>query len=376
MKISLAWKKNSSGSESAFIYWYHDKKQIKKYLGISIHKRDKDKRAKRAQAEAIRSKMHNNLLEQQYGIISGDRLRADFIEYFKDYLLNYKQAGFRKFKSTYEKFLQFLLSKKQIKKIVPPEIVTTYTFSSVGPGDRLPFTVLNNKLCQAYADYLQDGSLSGLSGESPHDYFKRFRTVINQAYRDKYLLEKPSDDVRMKKPPERITKQILHIDELRLLLNTACGNEDVKRAFLYACYTGSGNSECINLKWRDISNGRINISRAKNEKAIAFTLPNSIIRLLGKPDAANKLVFSKLPTTSEGINKVLGNWIRRAGIDKHITFYCGRHSFAILQLKAGTNLRTLQKLMGHTDIKTTAKYLNYLDDEKDKAMARLPDLYA
>ena len=60
-------------------------------------------------------------------------------------------------------------------------------------------------------------------------------------------------------------------------------------------------------------------------------------------------------------------WIEAAGITKHITFHCFRHSFATLQLENGTGLYTIQKLLGHKNIRTTQIYAHMVDSAKVKA---------
>lgn len=73
-------------------------------------------------------------------------------------------------------------------------------------------------------------------------------------------------------------------------------------------------------------------------------------------------------------NNELLKWVQAAGIKKKITFHCARHTFATLQLTVGTDLYTLSKLLGHTDIKTTQIYGQIIDEKKREAVNRIPDI--
>lgn len=83
-------------------------------------------------------------------------------------------------------------------------------------------------------------------------------------------------------------------------------------------------------------------------------------------------IFS-LPTWSTCV-KQLDAWVKAAGIGKHITWHCGRHSFAVNILNGGANIKTIQSLMGHASKEMTEKYLRVVDELKHKAINSLPEL--
>lgn len=96
--------------------------------------------------------------------------------------------------------------------------------------------------------------------------------------------------------------------------------------------------------------------------------------MLGQRGAPDDKVFPKLgdiQTARIGI----AAWVRSAGIDKHITFHCARHSFAIMMLDLGVDLYTLSKLMGHRSIETTQVYAKILDKNKKAAVDRIPNIF-
>jgi len=114
------------------------------------------------------------------------------------------------------------------------------------------------------------------------------------------------------------------------------------------------------------------IYREKTREQIINDLPATALKLLGKKGKADDNIFN-LPSGA-AIHKNLKNWVKRAKIDKHLSYYCSRHTFACLLLMKGANLKTVADLLGHTSTKHTVKYLNYIDPLKEEAINKLPDL--
>jgi len=89
--------------------------------------------------------------------------------------------------------------------------------------------------------------------------------------------------------------------------------------------------------------------------------------LVGEPTQPDNLIFDGLVYTG-GVSEVVKRWIKRAGIEKKITFHCFRHTFATLQITAGTDIYTVSKLLGHRSIATTQIYAKVGEQSKRKAV--------
>ena len=85
-----------------------------------------------------------------------------------------------------------------------------------------------------------------------------------------------------------------------------------------------------------------------------------------------ELLF-KLPSHT-GCLKSLKSWTKKAGINKHITWHCGRHSFAVNILNNGANIKTVASLLGHSGLQHTEKYTRAIDKLKEDAINSLPEL--
>ncbi|MGM0644105.1 MAG: tyrosine-type recombinase/integrase, partial [Thermodesulfobacteriota bacterium] len=71
-----------------------------------------------------------------------------------------------------------------------------------------------------------------------------------------------------------------------------------------------------------------------------------------------------------GLQKAVKTAVKKAGLTKRVTCHTFRHSFATHMLENGMNIRVVQDLMGHADVKTTEIYTHVM--EKDISVVQSP----
>ncbi|MCK5149787.1 tyrosine-type recombinase/integrase [Candidatus Pacearchaeota archaeon] len=156
--------------------------------------------------------------------------------------------------------------------------------------------------------------------------------------------------------------EILTIDEIRKLIeNTFNIKHQLIIKILYGC--GLRVSEIVNLKKEDVNfkEDLIKIRLSKGRKDRFVKIPASLLEDLKRYIRIEnpKILFpsnrgGKL--TKDTIQKIVQNSAKKARIKKRVYPHLLRHSFATHLLEVGTDLRIIQKLLGHSDIKTTQIY--------------------
>lgn len=334
MSVKLRKQKIKKG-HSLYLDCYDKGKRWKEYLNVYIYSDDPERSKKMKFAEYRR-------IEREFEIAKGDHVIQDlneiFIEdYFKKFLDRYKKTDVRKYKTVSEHVSFF--------------------------GSRL-LSNISELECEEFREYLR----SKFKPATVSTYFNCFRRVLNTAIKEGYLKYNPSKGVRIRLDNSQIYKQILTQDEIVKIARTKTKYIETKRAFLLACVTGLGELELKRLKFNDINNNQIKCIRGKDlyERIVIIDLNKDALNLIGSGEG---YVF-KLQSTS-AIKIQLQLIIKDAKINKHITFYCARHSFACNLLLSGADLKTVKELMGHSSIETTLKYLKFVDQLKSKAVNNL-----
>jgi len=192
--------------------------------------------------------------------------------------------------------------------------------------------------------------------------------------RENVLLYNPASELELPKLEKRLPKDVLTAEEAERVLSqpdvaTPIGIRD--RAILEVFYsTGIRRSELIALERNclNIARGIVAVRQGKGHKDRDLPLSPVLLEDLRtywrwlKP--RTYLFPSRLhrdreqPISDKVIWLACSNAGKQAGIGKRSNPHVIRHSYATHLLEAGTDLRTIQLLLGHEDLETTAKYLH------------------
>lgn len=243
-------------------------------------------------------------------------------------------------------------------------------------GRPIPFKSVTVKLLEDIKMFLLRAPLGGhkkgtVSRNTASTYFAIVKAGVRQAFIDEYLTVDVSAKVKGI-PSEDKLRASLTLEEVKRLAATPCESDVLRRASFFSILTGLRHIDIKNLKWKQItqtSNGswRIDISQIKTKVGAYLPISDQALAMCGtRPEDEELLVFAGLQNAA-WISKPLKKWIEAAGIKKHITFHCFRHSYATLQLELGTDIYTIKSMLGHTNVKTTQIYSHIVDSAKEKA---------
>lgn len=348
----------------------HNRKRENLNLYIWIHPRSPQERTQNrntlALAEKIRFEREQEFLEDREGYRLKKEKEVDLLRYFRKHREDevYARSTRIGFGTAYRRFIDFLGSMPKYKKDV----------------DFLRMDLLTPEMVGGYVEYLKKVSV-GDGGARTYGLFKK---VITTAVEEGLMKKNPCKGIAMRKDAYAIKKQILTLDEIRRLASTpfAGSYPDIRRAFLFSLYTGIRWRDVSQLTYEnvDLSSGLLKFEQSKiagrsKSSSVVTPLSPMLHKIIGEPEVhgdCRQLIFS-LPTWSTCV-KQLDAWVKAAGIGKHITWHCARHSFAVNILNGGANIKTVQSLMGHASIEMTEKYLRVVDELKHKAINSLPEL--
>lgn len=175
---------------------------------------------------------------------------------------------------------------------------------------------------------------------------------------------------------------VLSVDEVQKMFDV-CENKKhrVILALLYSCSLRV--SELINLKWKDIDRSRmvINVIQGKGKKDRQVGLNNKLIELLTEywnEYKSNEYVLngqSSLQYSKESVGNVVKSLAKKANItNKHIYTHLIRHTSATHMVENGIDINLIQRLLGHSSVKTTNIYLHISHNHISKIKSPLEDI--
>lgn len=256
-------------------------------------------------------------------------------------------------------------------------------------GKDLYFEDITTDFLEEYQGYLKR---AGYSKNTIHNHLKTFRSILYKAIKEPgknyfsqdknpfFAFKLEADKAQRK---ERLNpEEIKRLEDLSLIKGTRL--YDARNMFLFSFYcAGVRIGDLVQLKWSNIQEGRLAYEMGKTGKQRSIKLiskASDILKLYksngSQPEdfifpflrndinRLNLAYFKKqLEAKAALINKCLKQLAEKAEIKKNLSSHIARHSFADMARKRKTSLLDIQKLLGHSDSKTTQMYLDSFDIE-------------
>lgn len=315
-------------------------------------------------AKKIRFEREQEFLEDKEGYRLKKERQINFLEYFQEYIDEYTKKDIRMLEMALREFKIFLDETPQYKKF----------------GKSLKPEQLNKDMMVSFTEFLQDRH----RGEGAKSTYQRFKKVVHYAIEHDVMRKNPCAGVSIKIDDQILRKDVLSLDEIQTLISThyAGENPNIRRAFIFSLYCGLRWCDVKDLTFSNVDYGNKQLRFEQNKtkghsvnSGVVIPLNEGLLRLIGEPTGSQtrqSLIF-QLPSSTMCL-KALKRWVKRAGIDKHITWHCARHSFAVNILNNGANIKTVASLLGHSGLKHTEKYTRAVDRLKEEAINSLPKL--
>ncbi|APD06608.1 tyrosine recombinase XerD [Flavobacteriaceae bacterium UJ101] len=228
---------------------------------------------------------------------------------------------------------------------------------------------------------------------------REIRAVFNKARKRKLIPKEPYpfEEYKISKLKSNPIKRALTIDEFKKIRDVDLTKyphlQEAHHYFMFSIYTrGMNFQDMMLLKWENIQNERIYYTRSKTKGKFNLEIIEKVQEILDYYRAQNRPTQYVFPIllkdgmTPQQIanrkhkvlsryNKKLKELAKIAGVDKKLSSYVARHSFATILKMSGTSVEKISEMMGHADVNITMSYLKEFDNEAlDKENRKLLDL--
>lgn len=374
MKIALKQRKLKNGMTSLYIESYKGSSSDEN--GKRVHLRDfkylnlyqypnpktaiekKNNKENLVQAENILAILKADFAQGKYGLKNNIKAKRPFLDYFKE-------KSDEKINSV-KNYGTWTSAYIHLKNIVSPNFI---------------FDEINDDFVKRVRYYFnveaRTKSKLPLSANSKYTYYNKFKACLRSAFDEGYLTVNYANKVRGFEQAES-QREYLTFNELQNLVNTPCKYPILKNAFIFSCLTGLRWSDCNTLLWSEIRDEgpnlfRVNFRQEKTDGVEYLYISKQARDLLGDRKGNSDRVFTGLKYSAVYNNEIV-RWCNRASVFKHITFHSARHTNAVLLLENGADLYTVQKRLGHKEIKTTAIYAKIVDEKMRESAHIIPEL--
>lgn len=346
-------------------------------------------------AKKIRFEREQELKEDKLGYrLKKEEVELNYLDFMVDYHASYTKKDANQIRRARTVFIDFLIDPKG--KLLPEKITSSMTkeekeairksnAKKEAERERKAHGLvvrpqqLTKDLMKAFTEYL----INRFTGEGAHTVYGRFKKMILAALDKDIITKNPCRGVSIKKDYGQLKKEILSQEEIVLLANTHYEKEnpDIHRAFIFCLYCGLRWCDVKDLTYAnvDYSNKLLKFEQSKTKahsaaSGVVIPLNDGLLHLIGQPKDGNRnQIIFPLPSHTMCL-KALRHWVARAGIEKHITWHCARHSCGTNLLSNGANIKTVASILGHSGLAHTEKYTRAVDSLKQAAIDSMPPL--
>ena len=375
MKISINQRKLKDGKLSLSIEYYRGseispegkRRHLRSFENLDTYlfsnpktpAEKKHNKEKLEFAENVLAIRKAEYVQGKFDLKNTTKSKQTFLNYFEE-----KTEEKQKLDSS-NNYGNWFSTHQHLKKIIPKNL----TFDEIDEN-------LIKKVRLYFENTARTKSDLPLSQNSKYSYFNKFKAALRSAFDDGFLTINYASKVKSFEQAES-QREYLTFDELQSLAKAECKYPVLKRAFLFSCLSGLRWSDINTLTWSEVRDegdvSRVNFRQEKTDGVEYLYISEQARQLLGERKHPQERVFVGLKYGMT-YNTELVRWCNRAGIPKHITFHCARHTNAVLLLENGADIYTVSKRLGDRELRTTAIYARIVDKKNKEAAGLIPEL--
>jgi site-specific recombinase XerD len=355
MNITIRTREIANGRLSIYLDYVHDglreSEWLKMYLVVENGVHDKVLNAQTMEVvEKIRAKRLLEVQTKRFGFKTASQGNRNFVDYVQSIIVDRynTKRNTHGWKSAYKHINNFTKG-------------------------YLTFDQLNEQWMREFKEFLG----KTLSNNTTGTYINIVKHAIHNAIKEQIITSCTALYVKCP-PTEESNREFLTAEEIILLGQTKCFNQQIKRAFLFGCLSGLRISDIQTITWEQVRTGADGgdevFFRQKKTKGLQHhPLNEEAMSLILPRGEDEQRVFAGLKYNVHN-NNILQQWVLMAGIKKKVTWHVARHSYACLLLNSGVEIYTVSKLLGHKNIATTQIYAKVIDKTKRTAISLLPNM--
>jgi len=233
-------------------------------------------------------------------------------------------------------------------------------------GDKVALQHFTPPVLDDFARHLSDR----YSQNTASVYYTKLTMVLRRAHEDGLLKDDPTKKAK-KIYTARSPVVYLEEHEVAALLATPCESDALKRAVILSIHTGLRLSDVERLTGSDVfetaDGPEIRVRQKKTSEPISIPITRELCHAIGLPRDGRLFPGVR----KKAYNGTLTRWVAASGIQKPITYHKTRHTCAASLVTNGADIRVVQEILGHKDIKSTLVYAHVASRKKREAIGKI-----